>query len=84
MYVISLQVRRYLAIKKYHLQNALEYNIDPRRCGLTSLTFVSSINQIRADEVLLIVQVVTANPNVLCITPKISNEYFVEYVVYVQ
>lgn len=63
------------------MNQALRYNLDHRRCGLTELAFVSNLNQVHANEVVLVVQVVTNTPYSEVIRPSNNLEYFIDYVV---
>ncbi|KAJ8941702.1 hypothetical protein NQ318_023298 [Aromia moschata] len=75
------RVRRFITIKSHYLNTALEYNLDPRRCGKASLVFRNQISSCASDDVVLVVQVITKQPNASKITPNNSSEYFIDYIV---
>ncbi|XP_018574034.1 uncharacterized protein LOC108913053 [Anoplophora glabripennis] len=76
------RVRRFITIKKQFLTNALQYNLDHRRCGKSSLIFGKYLTYVGDDDVVLVVQVLTNSPNSDCIAPANSSDYFIDYIVY--
>lgn len=77
-----LQVRRYINIKSQYLRPALEYNLDYRRCNLSSLNFKRQLPFIKNDEIIFVVQVVTNSPQDDIITPDSSSDYYIEYIIH--
>ncbi|XP_018333339.1 uncharacterized protein LOC108742571 [Agrilus planipennis] len=78
------RVQRFYVLRKIYLEDAIEYNLDPRRIGVgtTTITFLSKINFVPDDHVVLVLKVLTYNPNQDSITPERSSDYFIEYVAY--
>ncbi|XP_066254843.1 uncharacterized protein [Euwallacea similis] len=75
------RVRRFIKVPVAFLDNALENNLDHRRCGLPELVFSAHIPNISSDEVLLAVQTITRNHNNTQIHPSNNLEYFIDYVI---
>ncbi|KAJ8925842.1 hypothetical protein NQ315_009694 [Exocentrus adspersus] len=75
------RVRRYITILKHYLNCALDYNLDPRRCGKSSLIFQKYISRPTFNEIILVVQVITDRPGAVSIQPTNSSEYFIDYIV---
>ncbi|XP_074036824.1 uncharacterized protein [Leptinotarsa decemlineata] len=75
------KVRRYIKIKANYLTAALNYNVDYRRCGLSSVVFNSFIPNMTNGDILLVIQVITSEPQSSYITPSNSSDYYIEYIV---
>ncbi|CAH0551302.1 unnamed protein product [Brassicogethes aeneus] len=73
------QGRRYVVISQNCLSEALEYNLDHRRCRLSQLEFKKSVPQINQNNVLVVVQVILKTQNQDYIGPEYSDEYYIEY-----
>ncbi|KAJ8934135.1 hypothetical protein NQ314_013594 [Rhamnusium bicolor] len=74
------RVRRFFTIHRNYLPAVLKYNIDPRRYGMSSLQFKKYI-YCGSEEIILVVQVVTADHNADLIEPRNSSDYFIDYIV---
>ncbi|KAH1001109.1 hypothetical protein HUJ04_013361 [Dendroctonus ponderosae] len=79
------RVRRFISLNAANLQEALKYNLDPRRCNLSNLQFESQVlgsvsGWPHEDRIVLVVQVLTCNPLQGTIYPDKSLDYFIEYV----
>ncbi|KAJ8925841.1 hypothetical protein NQ315_009693 [Exocentrus adspersus] len=77
---IYYRVRRYITIHKLYRTTALEYNLDHRRCGKASLSFQKYINRPTSNEIVLVVQVITTDPNADFLQPTNSSDYFIDYI----
>lgn len=60
----------------------MEYNLDYRRCNLSSLNFKRQLPFIKNDEIIFVVQVVTNSPQDDIITPDSSSDYYIEYIIH--
>ncbi|KAF7273680.1 uncharacterized protein LOC143201662 [Rhynchophorus ferrugineus] len=74
------RVRRFITIDSEYYEEALEHNLDHRRCGLTSLCFQRHVT-CYCNQILFAVQVVTDKPDSHEITPENSLEYFIDYAI---
>ncbi|KRT81649.1 hypothetical protein AMK59_5056 [Oryctes borbonicus] len=74
-------VRRFIQISNCYLQDALNYNLDPRRLNVGELVLQQQLNYIGCNQVALIVNVLTDNPHSNS-KPKRNTDYYIEYIVY--
>ncbi|CAH0549855.1 unnamed protein product [Brassicogethes aeneus] len=75
------QGRRYIVISQNYLNEALEYNLDYRRCGLSQLKFNTKVSPINTNNVLVVVQTIIKNQDQDSIVPEYSDEFYIEYYV---
>nr|CAI5824562.1 unnamed protein product [Callosobruchus analis] len=79
------RVRRFFVVQQYHLNDALEYNLDYRRISrYDEISFSKSLSSISSSHIVLVVQVITDNRTASCITPKHGADFFIEYIVEIQ
>jgi hypothetical protein len=77
------QVRYYVTVSNSYFDEVAKYNLDPRRCGmgLSTISFNKNLSYCGSGQILVVVKVLTTEPNKESICPKTSCDYFVEYIV---
>jgi hypothetical protein len=77
------RVRYYITVSNSYFDEVAKYNLDPRRCGmgLSTISFNKNLSYCGSGQILVVVKVLTTEPNKESICPKTSCDYFVEYIV---